>query len=347
MKIKNFLVAMLVVLLLISTQDVFAGGRRLGTAGAVELLIPMGAQSVGMGGANIANVGNTEAIYWNPAGLAKLANAEATFSYMTYFADMNVSYVTAGFKAGRIGNFGLSLQSLDIGDIDVTTINAPEGTGQVIKPDFLTLTASFGKLLTDRIMFGINGKLITERVGNMSASAYAFDFGLQYRSDMGIDFGVTLRNLGSSLQYDGTSIEFNSGIPFANPNATTRKTKLDMSNHELPTSLNIGLAYRYQINELQKVNVTGLFANNGYALDQFVAGVEYNYRDFVFLRGGYDVPMFPSEYPSDAKDDYQYGLHFGAGVSMDVGGSAVTFNYAYRDMQTFDANNYFTIGFEF
>lgn len=347
MKIKYFLVGMLVILLLVSTQDVFAGGRRLGTAGAVELLIPMGAQSVGMAGANIANVSNTEAIYWNPAGLAKLTNAEASFSYMTYFADMSVSYVTAGFHAGRIGNFGLTLQSMDVGEIDVTTIESPEGTGDIIKPDFLTLNATYAKLLTDRIMFGTNAKLISERIGNMSASAVAFDFGLQYRSDINIDFGITLKNLGSSMKFSGTGIEFDSSIPYANPNATSRKTLLDMASSELPTSLNIGLAYRYNVTEEQKLNVTGLFANNGYALDQIIGGVEYSYRDFVFLRAGYDAPMYPSDYPEDEKDDYQYGLHFGAGVTLDVGGSVVKFNYAYRDMQLFDANNYFTIGFEF
>jgi hypothetical protein len=347
MKLKYFLVGMLIICMFVSTQDVFAGGRKLGTAGAVELLIPMGAQSVGMGGANLANVSNTEAIYWNPAGLAKLTKAEATFSYMTYFADMSVSYVTAGFNAGRIGNFGLTLQSFDVGEIDVTTIDSPEGTGEIIKPDYMTITASYGKLLTDRIMFGANTKSVSERIGSMSASAVAFDFGLQYRSDHNIDFGVTLRNLGSRIQFSGTGIEFDSAIPFANPNATTRKTQLDMGRHELPTSLNIGLAYRYNLNEEQKLNVTGIFANNGYALDQIIGGIEYSYRDFVFLRGGYDAPMFPSDYPEDAKDDYQYGLHFGAGVVLNVGGSVVKFNYAYRDMQLFDANNYFTIGFEF
>ncbi|MCP4411929.1 MAG: UPF0164 family protein [Gammaproteobacteria bacterium] len=346
MKIKYILVSVMIILLIVSAQDTFAGERKLGSSAASELLIPMGARSIGMGGANIANVSNSEAIYWNPAGLAKLEGAEASFTYMTYFADMNVSYATLGYTLEDLGTFGLSLQALDIGSIEVTTFENPEGTGDVITPDYITFSATFAKLLTDRIMFGVNTKLISERIGNMSASAVAWDFGLQYRSDINIDFGITLKNIGSSMQFDGTGIEFDSGIPFANPNATTRKTKLDMASNELPTSLNIGLAYRYTINEQNNLNVTTRYSSNSFHIDQAIGGMEYNYDNLVFLRAGYEAPLFPSDSPYETSD-YQYGLTLGAGVNLDVGGNTLLLDYAYRDMDLFDGNSYFTLGFQF
>lgn len=349
MKIKYFLVGILIMLFIISAQNVFAGGRKIGTAGAVELLIPMGARSVGMAGANIVNVEKTEAIYWNPAGLGRLEGSEVAFSYMTYFADMKISYLSAGFNAGKLGVFGFSLQSMDIGKFPVTTIESPEGTGEELEPDFIIVNVSYAKLLTDRISFGVNTKLISEKIGNMSASAVAWDLGLQYHSDANIDFGVVMRNIGSGMKFSGTAIEFNSDIPWANPNATSRKTALDMVSNELPASLCIGLGYRYNFDELQKINITSQYANNGYTLDNIITGMEYSYKDFIFLRAGYDLPLFPDddEYTQDMKDDYQYGLHFGAGVDLSVGGSLIKINYAYRDMKNFDANNYFTVGFEF
>jgi len=337
----------LLLVLMFSIQPIFAGGRKLGTAGAPELLIPMGARSVGMAGSNIANVINTEAIYWNPAGLSRLENAEATFTYMTYFADMSISYLTAGFSAGGLGKFGISLQAMNVGEIEVTTLEVPEGTGEIIKPNYLTAGISYAKLLTDRISFGLNTKLITEKIGNMSATAVGWDLGLQYRSDVNIDFGIVLRNLGSKIKFDGTGIEYDSDIPYSNPNATTRKTKLDMASHELPTSLQIGLAYRYNLSEQHKTNFVGQFVNSSYSFDQLVGGMEYSYKDMVFLRGGYNMPFFPDEYSGDSKDDYQYGLHLGAGVSLPVGTNRLRIDYAYRDMELFDGNNYFTLGFEF
>ncbi len=346
MKIKYFLVGVVIILLVISAQDTFAGDRKLGSSAASELLIPMGARSIGMGGANIANVSRTEAIYWNPAGLANMDGAEGSFTYMTYFADMNVSYATLGYNIEDLGAVGLSIQSLDIGGIDVTTIDNPEGTGEVLKPDYITINATFAKRLTDHILFGVNTKLISEKIGNMSGSAVAWDFGLQYRSDLNIDFGVTFKNIGSSMQFNGTGIEFDTAIPYASPNATTRKTKADIASNELPTSLNMGLAYRYNINEQNNLNVTTMYASNSFNIDQFIGGMEYSFEEFVFLRVGYEAPLHPedSEYESS---DYQYGLTLGAGINLDVGGNILNLNYAYRDMELFDGNNYFTLGFQF
>lgn len=346
MKLKYIVIVVPLIILSMSSHEANAGGRRLGTAGAVELLIPMGARSVGMGGANIANVSGTEAIYWNPAGLAQLPATEATFNYMSYFADMNLSYFTVGSRIGNFGSIGFSLQAMNIGDISITTIENPEGTGEVLKPNFLTLNAGFSRAFTDRINFGVNAKLISEIIGNMSARAIAFDFGLQYVSPFGVDFGVVMKNIGTSLRFSGTGIEFNSDIGFANPNATTRKTILDMASHELPATFNMGLGYRYDIDESHGLNITGIYASNNYNLDQIVAGVEYGFNDMFFGRIGYNSPINPEDHPGGG-EDYQYGLTLGFGAHLPLGERKVMFDYAYRDMELFDANQYFSIGFTF
>jgi Type IX secretion system protein PorV len=347
MKIKYIIVSVMIILLFISTQNTFAGGRKLGTSAASELLIPMGARSVGMGGANIANVTMTDAIYWNPAGLAALQSAEVGFSYMTYFADMKVSYFTLGYYLEGISStMGVTMQAMDIGEIIETTIEDPEGTGKIITPQYLTFNISFARLLTDHIRFGLNTKVISERIGNMSASAVAWDFGIQYISELNIDFGITLKNLGTSMQFDGTGIEFDSSVPWANPNATTRKTKADITSNELPTSLQMGLAYRINMNEQSKLNLTGAYASNSFNIDLAAGGAEYSYQDFVFLRLGYEMPLYTSDFPSSARD-YQYGINFGAGVDLDFQGTVLSINYAYRDMDLFDGNNYFTLNFQF
>lgn len=344
MKVKYFIMILIFLTLLIGSQDGLTSDRKLGAAGAVELLIPMGARSIGMGGSNIANVYGTEAMYWNPAGLALLSGLEASFSYMTYFADMNISYFTAGSNVGNLGVIGLSLQTFNIGDIFVTTIENPGGTGEVLRPNFLTLNASFSRHFTDRINFGMNAKMISERIGNMSASAIAFDFGLQYRSPFGVDFGVVMRNIGTHLKYKGTGIEFDSDIPWANPNATTRKTKLDMATHELPASLNMGVAYRYQISEMHGINVSGIYSNNSFCTDQINAGLEYDFKDMFFLRAGYNHALYPETTPNGIAE-YQYGLTLGFGLHFSVGGKTIMVDYAYRDMDLFSANQYFSFGF--
>lgn len=345
MRLKYMLTLVLILALAFSNHIAYAGGPKVGTAAAPELLIPMGARNVAMGSSNIANTEGTSSIYWNPAGLALMEKAQVDFTYMTYFADMNVSYFSAGFSAGNLGSFGISFQSLDIGDIEVTTIDVPEGTGETLSPNFITAGISYSNRFTNRISFGVNAKLISESIGVMSASAFAFDLGLQYRSEYNVDFGIVLKNLGTNMQFSGSETEFNSEIPYANPNATTRKTSLDLAENELPTSLNLGLAYRYQVNEENLLNVTGLYTDNGYTINEINLGLEYGFKDFVFLRGGYNIPLFPSDYPED--EEYQFGLNLGFGLNLDLAGNTVVFDYAYRDMDMFDSINYFTIGLEF
>lgn len=343
MKIKNVIIPLLIIVLLAGAGSALASGKKLGTSAGVELTIPMGAQNIGIGGSNIANVGGTEAIYWNPAGLSRIKGGEASFNYLNYFADMSISYVALGTSMGKMGMIGVSLQSMNVGDINVTTIENPEGTGETVTPNFITLNGTFARAFTDRINFGMNAKMIYEKVGNMSASAIAFDFGLQYLSPWGVDFGVVMRNYGSKMKYEGTGVEFDTPVPWANPNATTRKTKLDMASAELPASLNMGLAYGYKLMDWNKVNVSASYVSNSYGLEMVNGGVEFCLKEMFFVRAGYNTPIYPDKYPETAKE-YPYGLSFGFGAHILFNGKNINFDYGYRDMERFSAQNYFSIG---
>ncbi len=328
-------------------QISLASAPKVGTNGATELLIPMGAANVAVGGSNIASVAGAGAIYWNPAGMALTKGGEATFSYMNYFAGMKVSYLAGGARIGRVGVLGVSLQVLDIGEIPVTTIEAPEGTGEIIEPNYLTIGATYSRAFTDRINFGINAKLISEKIGSMSATGVGFDLGLQYVSPWGIAFGVAMRNIGSEVKFDGTGIEFDSSIPYSKQAATTRKTKLDLSSAQLPTNLSLGLAYLYKMNDHLKLNFMGNYTNNSFTINQASAGVEATLMDMFIVRGGYQATLYPDDYPETAKDDNQFGLALGAGCHLKVGSNKLMIDYAYRPMKTFDANQYITIGISF
>jgi len=55
-------------------------------------------------------------------------------------------------------------------------------------------------------------------------------------------------------------------------------------------------------------------------------------------------------YPEDYEDDFesaQYGMTFGFGLKLNLGGNKVSIDYANRPMEVFDANQYFSVGFDF
>jgi len=342
---KKFMIFSLLFLTVIFTQTVQASAPKVGTAAGTELQIPMGARNVALGGSNVSSVSGTDALYWNPAGLALIQTAQASFTQTSYFADMKVSYLAAGAKVGNLGVLGLSLQILNIGDIKVTTIEVPEGTGEIIQPNYLTISGSFAKRFTDRINFGTNFKVVSEKIGNMSATGMAFDFGLQYLSPWDISFGVSMKNIGSKMKFDGTGIEFDADIPYVSPSGTTRKTALDLASNQLPASLSLGVGYQKKFGASQQVNLTGAYSNNSFAIDQINVGAEYAFRNMIFARCGYAMSLLPSDYPENIEDETAFGITAGFGLHLPVGGTKLMFDYAYRPMLHFDANQYFSIGF--
>ncbi|SVE41984.1 uncharacterized protein METZ01_LOCUS494838, partial [marine metagenome] len=99
-KIATFVLALALVCM--GTVDVHAAGQnRAGTAAATELLIPVGARDMAMGGASVATTSGLAALHWNPAGLSRGgSDAELMVSTMSYLADIRVNYVAASADFG-------------------------------------------------------------------------------------------------------------------------------------------------------------------------------------------------------------------------------------------------------
>lgn len=320
------------------------GERRAGTNAASELLIPVGARYIGMGGSSIATASGLEALYWNPAGLARSSrNANAMFSHMQHLADINVNYfaVSAGFNG--FGTLGFSVKALDIGDIIVTTEDSPDGTGSVITPQFVTAGFTYSRVLSDRVGVGATLNLVSETIDRVSATGLAFSFGVQYNDFVainGLSLGVTLRNIGPSMQYGGTGLQRRGNlIDLSRGNSAY---EIIAGKDELPSSLEIGLGYKLKVGANDHVNITSLYQDNNYDDDASRLGVEYSLNETLFLRGGYSL-AFTAGDDAAGENRYIYGLTVGAGFQRDLGGVEVNLDYAFRQVEFFDNSNVFTL----
>jgi hypothetical protein len=338
MNIKKELFAYLLILLMLAVCVIptYAGSeRRVGTSGATELTIPVGSRGSALSGSVNAVASGVEAIYWNPAGLAKSKGVEAMFSSLAYIADIRLNYFAVTSNFGDVGTVGLSLRTLDFGDIQETTELLPEGTGGTFSPNYITIGLSYSRSFTDRIFGGFSAKIINEKILQTSASGIAFDFGVQYVSSMGIKLGVTLKNLGPNMTFDGPDLESFANISGQEAGARQRALRLPGASFELPSTLEIGVGYDYRADDDNLVTVTGTFQNTNFGNDEFRAGVEYSYRDMFFVRAG--------GMRTQNNEDNIYGPTFGAGVSMPIEGATIMFDYAYRQAEFFDANQWFTL----
>ena len=326
-----------------SAIDTFGSGQnRAGTSAAPELRIPVGSRYLAMGGADVAFVSGLESIYWNPAGIdITEADVNAMFSYRKYIADMNMDFAAISGRFGELGTVALSFRSLSIGEIDVTTLDQPDGTGQIINPNFFILGLTYGKRLSDRISIGINANIISESWPGVSASGFSFDAGVEYRNLFDVpdlSLGVVVKNLGPSMKYSGPQMWVLANDPTSGRGLTFYEVGAQSS--ELASEINLGLSYTRSINDMNKLSIAGSFVNNNYTYDDYKMGLEYSYNNTVYLRGGYVYsPQSTSETPNIFQNyTLGVGLNFQQFTNVDL-----SLDYSYVPVKYFDANNVFSI----
>ena len=342
------LTAMALVLVLMSGAAYAGGGNRVGSAGADQILIPVGARGIALGSSNTAGIGGVNALYYNPAGLSSsTGRAEAMFSQMSYIGDVGVSYFAVGGNFAGFGHLAFSIKSLGFGDIPLTDERNPDGTNATYSPTFVTIGLTYSRALTDRIRAGVTAHLVSETIERVSASGVAIDAGVQYSGlggVRGLQMGVTLRHLGANMKYDGSGL-----YRSAKENGTKRDAqllKIEAAGFGIPTSLEIGLAYSLPFQEEHSVTLSGAFENNNYLTDQWKIGAEYSFRNMFFIRGS--MNMAGNDYQDVQNESaYLYSGALGAGVNYDMGDLKLGVDYAYRMSKIFDGTHVFTVNIGF
>ena len=302
-------------------------GRK-GTAGAMELRIPVGARGSALGGAVASDVSGVEAMFWNPAGLASLEGTDVLLSHEAYFADMKFNYAGVATRVGPMGVVGLSARVLSIGDILVTTETAPEGTGAILTPTFTVLGATWARQFTDRVNFGATLDWVSENIVDNSASGLAFDFGVQYVTDWrSLRMGMVMKNYGTSMAFSGPGFQASLRDPASDPNAGPRIFTNSSSSFEMPSYFALSTSCNLRQSSTGRLTALAAFQNNDFSGDNLRAGLEWSWREQVALRGSYfgtfngsiDPTTGNESYSLVGGDDLYAGWSLGAGLKTRLG----------------------------
>ncbi len=329
----------IIIVLLACAIPNYAGDKsRKGTTGADQLLVPVGARGIATGEAFLSNITGLEAIYYNPAGFAHTNGSEAMFSYMSYVADINVSYFAIGTNLGDLGSFAFSVKTFDIGDIPVTTFDAPDGNGDLYSPGFLTAGLTYSKIITDRVSVGVNAKVISESILDVSAVGFAVDFGVQYRFSNNLSLGAAVKNIGTNMVYSGSNLQFRTGIPGTVPGSRTGMFEVVAEPFQIPSYFELAIGYKYDFNEQNMLQIASTFRNNNVLEDQMKFGLEYGFNQMFFVRAGYDLLL-------ENTNQNTFGFTAGAGINYQMSeGINFVLDYAFREVKEFPtANHIFTV----
>ena len=259
----------------------------------------------------------------------------ALFSLMDYVADIGVNYFGIGQSLGD-NDLAFTVTAWDFGDIPKQTEETPEITDLSYTVQFITAGLSYARQLTDRIAAGTTLKVISERIDDVSATAVAFDAGMTYAvGATGLRIGVSLKNIGTDVVYDGVGLNRRVQIPGQQSDASANTLAIESASAELPTLLNFGAAYTREVAANTTLTALGNFRSNSFDQDQFAGGLEVGFLDIVYLRGGYQMVQ-------DRDQSFFRGGTLGAGLNLELSGSRLAFDYAYVPTDPFSNVNFIT-----
>ena len=359
MKLKIGKYNLFIVLVALTIKFYAGNPERAGSAGAQELLINPFAGSSGWAGANTANTHGLEASFLNIAGLAYTDKTEVIFSRTSWLGGSGIYINNFGFSqhVGETGVLGLNIMALNAGAIQVTTTDNPEGGLGTFNPTFINIGLSYAKKFSDNIFGGGTIRLIQEQISNVHATGISIDAGVQYHTGKydQIHFGIALRNVGPTMSFSGDGLAFQTDILNGNQyNNTVNGYTASFQNHsaafELPSLLNIGLSYDFYLTKDsaglkkdQRLTVAANFTSNSFTNDQYMAGLEYGFKKYFMVRGGY---MYEKGINSATTQTAFTGPSFGATMQLPFGKtkkSTFAVDYSYRCTNPFSGVN--TFGF--
>ncbi|MDO9510551.1 MAG: PorV/PorQ family protein [Bacteroidales bacterium] len=343
--ITRYLIAIVFTgLITIPSLDLTAGNRdRSGQSGASELLINPWARSSGWGGVNTASVRGLEAMFGNVAGVALTGKTELVFSQTQWLKGSDVTISAFGFtqRVSETGVFGVSITSMSMGKIPITTTELPEGGVGTYSPSLMNVALAYSKAFSNSIYGGLLMRVVNESIADISAGGVSLDAGIQYITgeEENIKFGITLRNIGPRMTFSGDGFATKVTIPGQESSFTLTQRQAEF---ELPTCLSIGASYDFLFDR-SRFTMAGNFQSNAFSNDQFMAGGEFSFRDYVLLRAAYT-------YEEGISDDIESGLKINASKGLSAGfsvqipmnkekGSVISIDYSYRSTEHFDGTH--------
>ncbi len=344
----RYFALILIGLLIIPYLSVAGNKDRSGQAGASELLINPWARSSGWGSANMSKVHGVEAMWGNVAGAAFTHKTQVAFAYTDWLKGTDTKVFSFGFtqRISETGVIGIQVMSMNFGDIEITTTDSPDGGIGVYNPSLLNFAFSYSKAFSNSIYAGFLVKVVGEQMADLSAYGIAVDIGIQYVTGAKdqFAFGVSLKNVGPSMQFSGDGLSLKAFIPGQETQFTLNQRS---DKFELPAQLNIGASYDFLFGKDMRLTAAANFIANSFTQDQVAVGLEFSMMDYLILRGGYNFEKgMWNDIESADRHNVNSGLSLGGSVQVPLNkekGSFIAIDYAYRETSSFRGNHTFGI----
>ncbi len=170
------------------------GSGATGTASLPLLKTGQGPRSAALGESYTSLADDASAIFWNPAGLARLQGYQFAVSHQQWFSGITDEVGHAAVPLGPgVAGFGL-VYSGDRGFEGWSSENEPEGTFSTWSA---VVSAGYGLTVLDKYHVGATVKGLVEDLAAARGTGAAVDLGFIGRPLPGLGVGVAARQLGA------------------------------------------------------------------------------------------------------------------------------------------------------
>lgn len=341
-----------------------------GGSSAEFLQFGAGARGMALGGAFSTIVDDVSAMHYNPAGLTFMDGPEANLTVMPYFADTDYYWtgIAFPFSDGDFG-FGFYLAHFGFSDQPIFTELDEQGlSGEFYGVSETVVGLSLAHTFIDRFSAGftikfINDDLATGALAGASASTVAFDFGVNFHSELGdkpIALSFMVQNLGGSLRHSGDALRFRD-VDGSTDETSLPDQRVDpifaeivTDGFPLPRLFRAGLSYDLLSSDNTRFTLLSEFVEPNNTSPYFGFGGEFEWMSDVSPIGAALRGSFTTQPDHDddlngglAADNSELdGLGVGGGIFYRVADQyRINFDYAYRHFGTLGSVDVFSVTF--
>lgn len=248
----------LMLLLLVVSNQIIKAQERVITTGVPFLLVAADARAAGMADQGVATSADAYSQQWNPAKYAFALDKQGfAISYTPYLTqlvnDISLGQVNYYNRMSERSAFALSLRYFSLGEIELR--QNFDDPANVVKPNELALDGSYSLKLSEHFGMAVGGRYIRSnlKIADVNTDAVA-----------GKSFAVDVAGFFQSeeIAFDSFNGRYRLGFNFQNmgPKISYDNTKNDISSNFLPANMRLGGGFDFILDEYSKVALNVEFA---------------------------------------------------------------------------------------